>query len=266
MSLILIKILCSVVLVLLLVYISELNPRLGGLISGLPTGTGVVIYFYSLERGNDFILSGIPYAMLGLLCSLCWSLGFYFGGKLWPQHRWLNFGIGVLLSISCYVGLGFFVKNLAPNLYLNFLLFVIAALVVNIIYRRIPVSNFKPKSSGTKWLKILFRMLMVSSIVLLITHFAKLLGAEWAGIMASFPTVLFPVLMILKYEHQDKVYPTVIKNYALGLFTIPIFYFSLWFGLAALGVNLAFLVAYTLCFGYVWLVYFVQQKMAKSTK
>jgi hypothetical protein len=260
MSLILIKICCSVLLVLLLVYISELNPRLGGLISGLPTGTGVVIYFYSLERGNDFILSGLPYAMLGLICSLCCSLGFFFGGKIRPQHKGFNFVISIFLTLGFYVGVGFFLKNLPNNIYLNAGYFLLAMFIANAIYQKIPPSNFKPKSSGQKWLKILFRMGMVSAIVLFITHFAKLLGAEWAGIMASFPTVLFPVLLILKYEYQDKVYPTVLRNYALGINTILIFYFTLWFSLAHWGINGAFLLAYALCFGYVWLVYWWQRK------
>jgi hypothetical protein len=76
MSLIVLKITVSVAIVLALIFISEKSPRLGGLLAGLPIGTGIMIFFYGIGQEINFIIQGIPYGISGLASSLAFAVGY----------------------------------------------------------------------------------------------------------------------------------------------------------------------------------------------
>jgi len=76
MNPILIKILISTVIVVLLAEIStRINPVLGGILSGLPLGAGLSVYFISYQNGIEFLVTGIPW---GGFCSIFINIILFF--------------------------------------------------------------------------------------------------------------------------------------------------------------------------------------------
>jgi uncharacterized membrane protein (GlpM family) len=63
-NLIIYKLIISILVVVILSEISKkINPLLGGILSGLPLGTGLAVYFISYEKGIEFLIGGIPWAV-----------------------------------------------------------------------------------------------------------------------------------------------------------------------------------------------------------
>jgi hypothetical protein len=62
--LVLIKLVLSVIIIVAIAEISKkISPQIGGIISGLPLGTGLSIYFISYEQGVDFTIKGVPWGI-----------------------------------------------------------------------------------------------------------------------------------------------------------------------------------------------------------
>jgi hypothetical protein len=65
------KLIISVMAVVALAEISgRTGPAWGGILSGLPLGTGITVYFISREQGVAFMIQGIPWGIAGLAASL----------------------------------------------------------------------------------------------------------------------------------------------------------------------------------------------------
>ena len=81
--LIIVKILVSISMVLILAEIAKrVNPALSGIISGLPLGTGLSVYFIALQEGIPFMSGGIPWGIAGLASSASFCLTYLLAGGL----------------------------------------------------------------------------------------------------------------------------------------------------------------------------------------
>lgn len=229
---------------LLVIYISEKKPRLGGLILGLPIGTGIVMVFYAIEQGISFVLTSIPYGILGLTCALFFCFGFYVGGKIAPQKPLINtllaFSSGCLLFLLA----GYTLNLFHFNVYGSILLLLLTISLSIKVYSRVP--KFSSKSSGNASLSSqIFRILFVTALVLSITGGAGIFGTKWSGIMASFPTGLSSASIVLCYLYGNEKYPIVLKYFSFSITTLLVFYLSLLYALPLLGTALGFVAAYT---------------------
>jgi hypothetical protein len=66
-----------------------------------------------------------------------------------------------------------------------------------------------PEKSGksiSTLLQILSRGLIVGIILLIITGVASIVGSKWAGILSSFPSTLFPLILVLHYEEGNHLW------------------------------------------------------------
>ena len=82
MNPILIKILISTVIVVLLAEIStRINPVLGGILSGLPLGAGLSVYFISYQNGIEFLVTGIPWGISALSSSILFCFFYFITGR-----------------------------------------------------------------------------------------------------------------------------------------------------------------------------------------
>jgi hypothetical protein len=259
MSLILLKTIVSIVTILGLIFISERNPKLGGLLAGLPIGAAIMIFFYNIEQGTDFVIQGIPYGISGLVSSLVFAIGFYLGGKYFANQRIIQVIVAYSSGLLAFFIFSYILSLFAINLITSLIIFVIGAILTLYFFKHISID----KKSIPKKLTIstiLFRILFVAITVLLITGFAKIIGSQWAGMMASFPTGLSPVLIILAYSYKDKLYPIVLKNFSYSVTTLLVFYLLVLWLLPLVGIYYCFLIIYPICFGY---LYFLNKVILK---
>lgn len=253
MPLIIIKILVSIFFVLGLVFVSERSPKIGGLLIGLPLGAGILIFFYGLEQSIDFVTQSIPYAIAGLISTLAFGVGFYLGGKFFLKKPILHVLSALFGGLAGFLGIGFLLSLLKIDLFTGILIFLLGMVFAIIFFRHVPESkNAKPKKFTLSTL--IFRALFVVAIVLAITGTAQIIGVKWAGIMASFPTNICPLLIILAYTYKNEIYPSVLKHFSYSVTTLLVFYLSVLWLFPRLGIYYGILAVYLICFSYLYLL------------
>lgn len=251
MELIFIKILVSIIVVIGIVFISERSPKIGGLLAGLPLGVGILMFFYALEHGTTFTITGIPYAIAGLTSSLVFGMSFYLGGKLFPQNKTLHTSASVFCGILGFFISGFLISLVTINLTIGLGIFLIG-MILSILFFNTVSESKKVKLQKNTFSALLFRTLLVTAVVLTITGTAKILGFKWAGIMASFPTMLCPVLIILAYNYKDELYPNVLKHFSYSITTLVVYYLLILMLYPKYGIYSGTFIAYLICFMYLY--------------
>ena len=111
-------------------------------------------------------------------------------------------------------------------------------------------STYSPKKMNLS--TGLFRVIFVVVLVMLFTGMANLIGPRWAGVMASFPIALCPLLIILTYLYKDNLYPIVINNFSYSITTLGIYYLIIFGLFPIVGVYLGTLISYLVCLIYVF--------------
>jgi hypothetical protein len=248
-----VKIFLPVIVISLLTLLSERKPKLGGLLSGLPIGAGILIFFYGIEQGIDFVAQGIPYGIAGITSSFTFAIGFYFGGRYFQSQRLLNilsaFTLGfIAFSISSYL-----ISLLILNLYFSIVIVVIGMISTQLFFRNIPI-DVKNVANNASWISIILRSIFVAILILTLTAVAGTIGARWSGIFASFPAGLCSMLIILIWLYKDKVYPTVLRNFALGETSLIVFYIVILSITSTVGILLGTFIGYLVVFVYMFIL------------
>lgn len=251
MSVVVAKVCLSVFLVVGLVLIAERNPKIGGLLAGLPLGTGIMVLFYSIELGIPFVLQGIPYGIAGLVSALSFGMGFYLGGKLWIRHRFGHILSALIGGSFAFLGSGLLIEKIPMQLHTSVLIFGCGTVLAIRFYKHVLPPTIHPPRPFS-WNQMMFRAVIVTGIVLLITGIAEQVGPQWAGILASFPTVLCPMLVILAFGYQNALYPSVLKHFSYSISTLSIFYLLVWWLLPTLGLVYGLISCYLICFVYLF--------------
>ena len=247
-----IKVFISVTVILTLIFISERNAKLGGILAGLPIGTGIMVFFYAIEQGNSFMLSGIPYAISGLSSTLAFSAGFYIGGEFFI-NRFLKVLSSLTFSLLCYFIVSYLISLVNITLPISLAIFALSALIANLFFSSIPSQNKTTVKKLSVW-SVTFRIAFITLAILVITGAASTIGSKWAGIIASFPSALCPLILVLAILYDDKLYPSVIKSFSYSITTIAVFYLSVLKFVPIAGIFMATAISYAICIMYIYML------------
>jgi len=246
--LIAVKIIISISAVLILAEIAKrANPALSGIVSGLPLGTGLSVYFITLQEGVPFMTEAIPWGIAGLASSVSFCLAYLITGKVTAgRGRVYSILSASALSVIAFALTGYCIQLYSFSL-ISAVIFFIMVFFINIciVYRIrfIPgKALIKKRGAGID----LLRGIIVAAIILIITGLPGILGDRWAGVLSSFPSTLFPLILILHFEHDDSLYPSVIKGFSLGITTLAVFYAACFFILPVSGLNAGMLIVYSI--------------------
>jgi hypothetical protein len=137
----------------------------------------------------------------------------------------------------------------------SILIFSVVFIANIFILRKIVRAGNQPKNSKTSFRENVIRGLIVSVIIILITESAKYIGNKWSAIVSSFPSTLYPVIIILHYEEKNILYPLVIKGFSLGVSTLVVFYLCCKFLIPVFGLNIGFLYIYFISVVYLYILH-----------
>ncbi|HFU74094.1 MAG TPA: hypothetical protein ENK65_00915, partial [Helicobacteraceae bacterium] len=85
------KMMIAAIIVIGLAELAERSStRMAGILAGLPVGSALVLFFYGLEYGTDFVATVTPYNLLGLSASLAFVSFYYLGSKLSVRYSILT--------------------------------------------------------------------------------------------------------------------------------------------------------------------------------
>jgi uncharacterized membrane protein (GlpM family) len=122
------------------------------------------------------------------------------------------------------------------------------------ILKKIKIDKIMKKNNKNSIIKLLIRGLIAGIIISILTEIASIAGSRWAGILSSFPSTLFALLVVLHFEEQKNLYPSVIYGFSLSVSTLLVFYISCWYLLPRLGLNLGFVAIYFISISYLFLL------------
>lgn len=256
MNLILIKILISIVIVVVLAEIStRINPFLGGLLSGLPLGAGLSVYFISYQNGIEFLVKGIPWGISALSSSILFCFFYLLTGKYFkPKNNIISIAASSFMGFVSFYISGYLIFKLDLNLLSATIIFFIIFFINILILKKTKINQIIKKSKKNTITKLLIRGLIAGTIISIFTEIASIAGSRWAGILSSFPSTLFALLVVLHFEARKKLYPSVIYGFSFSVSTLLVFYIACWYLLPKLGLNLGFIVVYLISIVYLFLL------------
>jgi len=256
MNLILIKILISTVIVVLLAEIStRINPVLGGILSGLPLGAGLSVYFISYQEGILFLVKGIPWGISALSSSILFCFFYLVTGRYFkPENNLISIATSSLMGFISFFITGYLIYKLDFNLLSAAILFFNIFFINIFILKKMNIDQAINKNKKFSIPTLLLRGLIAGIIISLLTEIASITGSRWAGILSSFPSTLFALLVVLHFEEQKNLYPSVIYGFSFSVSTLLIFYISCWYLLPKLGLNLGFVAIYFVSISYLFLL------------
>ncbi|MBN1157640.1 hypothetical protein JXA85_08535 [Candidatus Woesearchaeota archaeon] len=250
----LIKLMVSVALVVLLSIITEhISPRISGMISGLPTGTAIILFFIGLEQGAGFAKSTSVYNLAGITSMQIFLYGYYFASKRANRFRIIISAFGALIPFSVALIL---LKQIHFNVFTALIPSIGTLILFSYLYKKTPDSRIK-KPIKFSLTVLLARAIVASSIILLITELARLVGPEWTGLFSSIPTTVFPLLIIIHHSYGKDHIHTIIKNLTGTLPTLALYCLAVFFAYPLLGVYWGTAIAYGTTAIYLMVFFFV---------
>lgn len=251
MSSLIIKLLISAGMVLTVTLVAErASARFAGVLMGFPLGAGLVLFFIGVEQGPLFAAESALWSTQGILATLGFSWGYLAGIKLFEKETLLGLAGCVLLGLVGFFATAFCVRYLLPEsfgLRSAILAFALAGCIVK--FRFLPVQKIQGRIPLSPTL-IGVRAGFSATIVLLVTGMAELLGSQWSGIFATFPTTVLPSVVVLQHHYGSEPVKTLFREFPLGLLAIIVFSLSISMSYPYCGVYLGTLLSYIVATGY----------------
>jgi len=210
------------------------GPGVSGWLVGFPLTSGPVAFFLALDHGVRFAAAAAVGSMTGAGAQAVFCLLY---GRLARRGRWgwalLAGSLGFAAATLFFECLGASLAWLVP--------IVIGALATALV--------FMPKDSETsasaalpRW-DIPARMLVTTTLVLLLTGFATVLGPRLTGLLATYP--LYGAILAGFAHHLQGPGPAtrVLRGLLLGLFAFAGFFLVLALSIESAGIARAFAAA-----------------------
>lgn len=211
---------------------------LGGLLSGLPITSALVMLFLCLEQGSHFALGAVPGALGGLAAVqatyLCYLL----------VSRKLGVALSVVSSLLFYAPAAYAFThwgNLALSI---FAVLVMVAVLVRETGREQQAGA--PARLRQRFWEIPLRMVAATSLLMVITGFASWLGPAASGMLAPIPVIAWPLVLFSHLQGGRSSMAAMIRGNAIGAVGVLAFYLALAHLLEQLGVAATFLLAVAL--------------------
>ena len=220
MTLILIKICVTISIVLGLSIVAErVSPRWAGLLGGYPLGIAIVLIFISFEEGPAFAAQSAIHSLAGLSANLSVFAAYGLVLSLRPNCSFIWPALASLVA---------FFSIAIPIGYVDFTLFTAVAFILFIIigciftFKRFPEMKIEKAVKLGFWVTVT-RAAMACFVVLSITGLAEQMGPKLAGALGSFPSTVFPLIIIMHFTYGPAPVLTIIKHFPNGLGSMVIF-------------------------------------------
>ena len=203
---------------------------LGGLLSGMPITSGLVMTFLCLEQGTAFALGALPGA-LGGLAAVQATYAFYL-----TITRGLGIAPAVLLALLFY-GLIAYAFTHWGNLYLSIAMTLVLIGVLIRASGREPKPDTLLQPRQRLW-EIPLRMGSATGLLMMITSLASWLGPATSGMLAPIPVIAWPLVVFAHVQNGRAGMAAMVRGNAIGAVGVIAFYLVLAGLLEAWGVGI----------------------------
>lgn len=240
MTLLLAKIFVSVCVVLGLSWIAEnVNPRVAGILSGMPLGAVLVLFFVGMELGPEFATTSALYAIPSITATITFALGYYFSTRINSRYSPL---FGTIIGLACYFAVASGLNTFSFDLVSGVGISLIALIAFAFSFRSSEANKIQTRPKMTL-ARLGFRSAMAAAFVVGIITLADIIGPRWAGLLIGFPMTFLPFLLIIHVTYSGAHVRTIIRNFPLGLIGLLCFLITANQTIPLFGVNVAILIS-----------------------
>ena len=189
--------------------------NIGGLIIGLPLTSGPVSIFFAIEQGHGFAANAAKGALLGLIPTAVFCTGYVLSARRQPWY------VSAFLSISAYLVTVWGISMLTPglsNIAVIIPLVLCAALWV--VGKQQTTSRHIP----SPWWELPMRILVATTLLLVITTAVGQLGPKWSGLLSPFPIFTFVMVTFSHSQGGAGAAWRLINGVLTGLFSYTAFF------------------------------------------
>jgi hypothetical protein len=207
---------------------------IGGWLVGLPLTTGPVAFFIALDHGESFAAAAVVGSLAGAVAEVAFSLAYG-----WSALRW-SWPPALVAGTAAYGAIAALVQGLALGAVALFAL-VIVALAISLPLMPRGAAGAPPVVTP-RW-DLPARMVLATTVVLVLTALAPQLGAQWSGLLATYP-LFAAILTAFGHRLQGAGAAIgVLRGLLFGLFSFAGYCLVLALGLVPLGIAGAFAAA-----------------------
>ena len=210
------------------------GPGVSGWLVGFPLTSGPVAFFLALDQGVTFAAGAAAGSMTGAAAQAAFCVLY---GRWARGHQWaVPLVAGSLAFAVASVALQLVTLALLPLLAL-----VVGALVVALLFMPRDADSPRP-AQRPRW-DIPARIVVTTTIVLVLTGLATALGPSLTGLLATYP--LYGAILSGFAHHLEGPGPAVrvLRGLLLGLFAFAGFFFVLALLIERAGIAQAFAAA-----------------------
>ena len=193
--------------------------RIGGLLSGLPITSALVMLFLSLEQGTAFASMAVPGALAGVAAIQATYL-FYF-----LITRRISAVAGCIAALAFY-GATAYLMSQAGLLVLSVIATLLLIVSIVIATSKQPPPPVASYVALPRW-AIPMRMLTATLLLLAITASATWLGPVASGLLAPIPVIAWPLAVFAHVQSGRHELAAIIRGNAIGAVGVVGFYLTL---------------------------------------
>ncbi len=237
-SVIVSKLLSTVVLVMGLTLIAErVDTRLAGVLSGMPLGALMVLFFVGHEMGPGFAAESALYAIPALSSTLVFSGVYYLASR--SDHVFAPLA-ATLVAIACQLVAAYGLSHITFTL-VSGLIFTGICIALSIrLFSHIPEERVTRRVQLTVW-HLCLRAGLAAIIVLSITSFSDAIGPRWSGLLIGFPITFLPFLLVIHVTYSRQHAHTIIRNFPTGLGGVIFYLITVNLSALSIGIDMAIL-------------------------
>lgn len=218
--------------------------QIGGLLSGLPLTSALVMMFLSLEQGETFASMAVPGALAGLAAIQATYL-FYF-----LVTRSVSALAGCIAALVFYGSVAFVMSRsgwLALSIVATLLL-VAVIIIVTSKQAQTQAAHYIPLP---RWV-IPMRMVTATLLLMAITASAEWLGPLASGLLAPIPVIAWPLAVFAHVQGGHHELGAIVRGNAIGAVGVVGFYLTVKVSIlqwgAVLSITTAVLLAVAMTF------------------
>ncbi|HYF51309.1 MAG TPA: hypothetical protein VEJ63_17980 [Planctomycetota bacterium] len=208
------------------------GPRVGGILAGVPSVAGPILFFVTLDQGGAFAAQASAGILAGMFAFAAFCICY---AQMCRRFHW---SVCTLTGYAAFAALTLGLNELKPALPLAIGLAMVSLLLIR---KLTPVVELISRDGSLTKVELLFRMATGAALVLILTQAADALGPRLSGLLTVFPTAT-TVLAVFSHRNQGPTHTIqMLRGMASGLYSFNAFFIVLalsvesW-GLAAFAV------------------------------
>lgn len=216
------------------------GPTIGGLLIGMPTMTGPVLFFLALDKGPEFAVGACTGIELGVVCVAPFMLAY---GVVSTFARW---PASLAAAAAAFVASAWTIQDVALPLPAA----AGAAMVsLGAAYLLLSRPRSPAVSTALPWWDIPARMLTSFLLVAIIMVSADLLGPRLSGIVSTYPATVTVICAFTHRQWGRDAVRHMLRGITLALLGFVVFFLAVGIGLPTLGLVPSFAFASALVLG-----------------